>query len=285
MKDWETLEIVRHDAVVEIVLDRPQQRNALNALMCDELRATVQALRDDDSVHCVIVRANGPVFCAGADLKERQGMSLDDVRARRIKAFAAYDAIEQIGKPCIALVEGPAIGSGGEIAMACDFIVATDAAAFRTPEALWGTVGATQRMPRAVGKRLAKDMAFTGRTLSAQEAHDAGLVSRIVPVDDALESVRAMARTIAAASPLAMRLTKHCIDRGVETDPAGALAIEMLAIDTLLQSPDWGSRIARFGSGNQNGSDNGSDNGNSSGSSNDVDQAAGHAVKQGGGHV
>ncbi|VVD97660.1 enoyl-CoA hydratase [Pandoraea aquatica] len=269
MKDWETLEIVRQDAVVEVVLNRPQQRNALNAAMCDELRATVQALRDDDSVRCVIVRANGPVFCAGADLKERQGMSLDDVRARRIKAFAAYDAIEQIGKPCIALVEGPAIGSGGEIAMACDFIVATDAAAFRTPEALWGTVGATQRMPRAVGKRLAKDMAFTGRTLSAQEARDAGLVSRIVPADGALDAVRVMAQTIAAAPPLAMRLTKDCIDRGVETDPAGALAIEMLAIDTLLQSPDWGSKIARFGSG----------------TSNDVDHAANQDTKQGGGHA
>ncbi|WP_281192316.1 enoyl-CoA hydratase/isomerase family protein [Pandoraea oxalativorans] len=196
-------------------------------------------------------------------------MSLDDVRARRIKAFSAYDAIEQIGKPCIALVEGPAIGSGGEIAMACDFIVATDAAAFRTPEALWGTVGATQRMPRAVGKRLAKDMAFTGRTLSAQEAHDAGLVSRIVPADGALDAVRVMAQTIAAAPPLAMRLTKDCIDRGVETDPAGALAIEMLAIDTLLQSPDWGSKIARFGSGK----------------SNDVDHAANQETKLGGGHA
>ncbi|APD13326.1 enoyl-CoA hydratase/isomerase family protein [Pandoraea pulmonicola] len=253
MKDWETLALVRHDGFAEIVLDRPRQRNALNAAMCDELRALVQALRDDASVRCVIVRANGPVFCAGADLKERQGMSLDDVRARRIKAFAAYDAIEQIGKPCIALVEGPAIGSGGEIAMACDFIVATEAAAFRTPEALWGTVGATQRMPRAVGKRLAKDMAFTGRTLSAQEALVAGLVSRIVPASEALDTVRAMARDIAAAPPLAMHLTKHCIDKGVETDAAGALAIEMLAIETLLQSPDWGSRIAGFGSDTANG--------------------------------
>ncbi|WP_087724331.1 enoyl-CoA hydratase/isomerase family protein [Pandoraea sp. PE-S2T-3] len=248
MKVWETLQVERSDAVVEIVLNRPQQRNALNAVMCDELRECVQALRDDATVHCVIVRANGPVFCAGADLKERQGMGPDEVRARRVKAFAAYDAIEQIGKPCIALVEGPAIGSGGEIAMACDFIVATEAAAFRTPEALWGTVGATQRMPRAVGKRLAKDMAFTGRALGAQEAREAGLVARVVPADEALECVRGMAQAIAGAPPLAMHLTKDCIDRGVETDAAGALAIELLAIDTLLQSPDWGKKIASFGS-------------------------------------
>lgn len=248
MTPYETLIVERHEAVAEIVLNRPQQRNALNGAMCNELRALADALRDDASVRCVIVRANGPVFCAGADLKERKGMDIDGVRARRIKAFAAYDALEQIGKPCIALVEGPAVGSGGEIALACDFIVATEAASFRTPEALWGTVGATQRLPRAVGKRLAKDMAFTGRTLSAQEALEAGLVTRVVPAAQAGELVRQLAHEIAAAPPLAMQLTRRCIDRGVETDQAGALAVELLAIDTLLQSADWDRTIATFGS-------------------------------------
>jgi enoyl-CoA hydratase len=257
MKDYETLIVERHEAVAEIVLNRPQQRNALNATMCNELRALADALRDDSTVHCVVIRANGPAFCAGADLKERQGMGIDDVRARRIKAFAAYDAIEQIGKPCIALVEGPAVGSGGEIAMACDFIVATDAASFRTPEALWGTVGATQRLPRAVGKRLAKDMAFTGRALRAEEALAAGLVSRVVPAAQARDIVRQMAHDISAAPPLAMQLTKRCIDRGVETDQAGALAVELLAIDTLLQSADWNRTIATFGDSRNDGTDQG----------------------------
>jgi enoyl-CoA hydratase len=246
----ETLIVERHEGVAEIVLNRPEQRNALNAAMCDELRAAAVALRADDAIHCVIVRANGPVFCAGADLKERKGMTIDDVRARRLKAFAAYDAIEKIGKPCIALVEGAAVGSGGEIAMACDFIIATDNASFRTPEALWGTVGATQRLPRIVGKRLAKDMAYTGRTLSVKEAQQAGLVSRIVPASEAVSIVREIARDVAAAPALAMRLTRDCIDRGVETDPAGALAIEMLAIDTLLQDSDWNQSISTFGQSN-----------------------------------
>ncbi|MGB8417847.1 enoyl-CoA hydratase [Burkholderia sp. GAS332] len=248
MKEIETLIVERQEAVAEIVLNRPDQRNALNGAMCDALRKVAVTLRDDESVRCVIVRANGPVFCAGADLKERKGMTIDDVRARRLKAFAAYDALEQIGKPCIALVEGAAVGSGGEIAMACDFIVATENASFRTPEALWGTVGATQRLPRAVGKRLAKDMAFTGRSLSASEALAVGLVSRIVDSSDALATARQMARDIAAAPPLAMRLTRQCVDRGVESDPAGALAIEILAIDTLLQNADWKQSIASFGS-------------------------------------
>lgn len=261
MKEIETLIVERQEAVAEIVLNRPDQRNALNGGMCDALRKVAITLRDDESVRCVIVRANGPVFCAGADLKERKGMTIDDVRARRLKAFAAYDALEQIGKPCIALVEGAAVGSGGEIAMACDFIVATENASFRTPEALWGTVGATQRLPRAVGKRLAKDMAFTGRSLSASEALAVGLVSRIVDSSDALSTARQMARDIAAAPPLAMRLTRQCIDRGVESDPAGALAIEILAIDTLLQDADWKQSIASFGSTATVGQNNGGSHG------------------------
>jgi enoyl-CoA hydratase len=246
MTDDETLIVERLDGVAEIILNRPEQRNALNAPMCDELRAAAVRLRADESIRCVIVRANGPVFCAGADLKERRGMTIDEVRARRLKAFAAYDALEKIGKPCIALVEGPAVGSGGEIAMACDFIVGTEKTSFRTPEALWGTVGATQRLPRAVGKRLAKDMAYTGRTLCAGEALQAGLVSRIVPADEAVRLVRQMARDIAAAPPLAMQLTRDCIDRGVESDPAGALAIEIIAIETLLQGSDWKQAISGF---------------------------------------
>jgi enoyl-CoA hydratase len=246
MQHDETVQIERYGAVAEIILNRPAQRNALNLAMCGDLRAAAEALRDDASVHCVLIRANGPVFCAGADLKERQGMDDDAVRARRMQGFAAYHAIEQIGKPCIALVQGPAIGSGGEIAMSCDFIVATDAASFRTPEALWGTVGATQRLPRVIGKQLAKDMAFTGRALSAAEALALRLVARVVDGATALETTRAMAQQIAGAPVLAMRLAKQCIDRGVETDPAGALAIELLAIDEVLQQDDWGSTIATF---------------------------------------
>src|SRR6185369_14219370 len=102
------------------------------------------------------------------------------VRERRMKGFAAYAALEALQMPTIAVMQGPAVGSGCEIAGACDFIVATNAASFRTPEAIRGTVGATQRLPRILGKRLAKDMMLTGRSLSAEEAREAGLVSRLV---------------------------------------------------------------------------------------------------------
>ncbi|HUG78004.1 MAG TPA: enoyl-CoA hydratase/isomerase family protein, partial [Burkholderiales bacterium] len=135
--------------VATITLNRPEARNALNLAMCEALVAAAQGM--DDTVRLVFVRATGPVYCAGADLKERQGMDPAQVRDRRMKAFAAYGALEALPMPTIAVVEGAAVGSGCEIAAACDFVVATPEATFRIPEAIRGTVGATQRLPRILG--------------------------------------------------------------------------------------------------------------------------------------
>jgi enoyl-CoA hydratase len=225
--------------VATITLNRPGSRNALNLAMCDELRAAAERAAADAQVKLVLVRAAGPVFCAGADLKEREGMGEAQVRERRMKAFAAYAALEALPMPAIAVVEGPVVGSGCEIACACDFIVATLAASFRAPEAIRGTVGATQRLPRILGKRLAKDMLFTGRTLTAEEAERQGLVSRLVE-PARLEAVLAeVAKTITQAPAQALRLAKRCVDRGVELDPKGALETEIAAIEEQLASGAW----------------------------------------------
>src|SRR5262249_46707816 len=170
------------DGVATITLDRPESRNALNRAMCEDIVAAAAAARTDDA-RLVLVRGAGPVFCAGADLKERKDMSVDEVRNRRLRGFAAYHALDSLPMPTVAVVHGAAIGSGSEIAAACDFIVATPEATFATPEAMWGTVGATQRLARVLGKRLAKDLMFTGRKLTAEEARAAGLVTRIVAAD------------------------------------------------------------------------------------------------------
>jgi enoyl-CoA hydratase len=138
------------------------------------------------------------------------------------------------------VVRGAAIGSGVEIAAACDFIVATPDAVFSTPEALRGTVGATQRLPRVLGKRLAKDLMFTGRRLSAQEALAAGLVSRIA--GNPVAEVDRIAKAILDAPPEALRQAKQCIDRGVELDPRAALALELAAIEAQLASGRWMGR-------------------------------------------
>jgi enoyl-CoA hydratase len=234
--------------VASLTLNRPEARNALNTALCAALLdATRRAAADGAKL--LLLRARGPVFCAGADLKERQGMDDDAIRARRLKAFAAYDAIERLPMPVVAVVEGPAVGSGVEIAAAADFIIATPAASFRTPEALWGTVGATQRLPRVLGKRLAKDMMFTGRALSAQDALTAGLVSRIVAPEALEEAVAAIAATIAKAPPAALALAKRCIDEGLERDPRGALATELMAIEESLAAAEWRRAMAGFGEG------------------------------------
>jgi enoyl-CoA hydratase len=227
------------EGVATLTLNRPESRNALNLDMCDQLVSIAREIQENEEIKLVLVRASGPVFCAGADLKERQGMSEAQVRERRMKGFAAYAALEALPMPAIAVVEGPAVGSGCEIAGACDFIVATPAASFRTPEATRGTVGATQRLPRILGKRLAKDMMFTGRTLGAEEARDAGLVSRLVPALDLEEILSGIKAEILKAPANSLKLAKRCIDRGVELDPQGALDTEIAAIEEQLASGSW----------------------------------------------
>ncbi len=244
----QTVVYAARDGVATITLNRPASRNALNRAMCEDLLAACAAARADD-VRLVLVRGNGPVFCAGADLKERQGLSADEVRARRLRAFAAYDALEQLPMAAVAVVHGAAVGSGCEIAAACDFIIATPQATFATPEALWGTVGATQRLPRVLGKRLAKDMMFTGRKLTADEARAAGLVTRVVEPEQLDAVLAEIAATIAKAPAEALRAAKSCIDRGVELDPRGALATELLAIEENLAAGRWRERMSGFGSG------------------------------------
>jgi enoyl-CoA hydratase len=232
-----TILVEVRDAVATITLNRPESRNALNLAMCEALLAAAQGM--NDAVRLVLVRAHGTAFCAGADLKERQGMGEAQVRERRMRAFAAYAALEALPMPAIAVVEGAAVGSGCEIAAACDFIVATPQASFRIPEAIRGTVGATQRLPRILGKRLAKDLMFTGRTLGAEEAERHGLVARLVPAAK-LEAVLAeIAKVILGAPAPALRLAKRTIDRGVELDPKGALETELAAVEEQLAAGTW----------------------------------------------
>ena len=232
-----TIELkVLEGGVAMVALNRPEVRNALNLEMCEALLDAAKKAVDQD-VRLVFVRGNGPQFCGGADLNERKGKSEQWIRERRMRAFAAYGALESLPMPCIALVHGAVIGSGVEIAAACDFIVATPGATFRTPEAQRGTVGATQRLPRILGKRLAKDLMFTGRALSAEEARAAGLVARVV--EDLHKEATVIAEAILKASPLAMKLAKRTIDRGVELDPRGALQAEIEAIEEQLAAGQW----------------------------------------------
>ncbi|MFN8057906.1 MAG: enoyl-CoA hydratase/isomerase family protein [Vicinamibacterales bacterium] len=243
----ETLQVTIAEGAATLTLQRPAKRNALNLAMCHDLVTAASALGGDDSVRVVLVRAAGPVFCAGADLEERRSMDVSAVRARRLAAFDAYHALEALPIPVVAIVCGPAVGSGCEIAAACDFVVATPDASFRTPEALWGTVGATQRLPRVLGARLAKDLMFTGRTLSAAEALTAGLVTRLVSSTDLEHELGVMVATIVGASPAALAAAKRCLDAPLAAARREALVAEIAAIDGLLADPETRAGVTSLG--------------------------------------
>ncbi len=234
----------RAGAVARVTLNRPAVRNALDLPMCLALRAAFEVLDADADLRVVLLDAAGPVFCAGADLRERQGRDEAWVRSRRLAAFAVYEAIERCSKPVIAVVQGPCVGSGGEIAMACDFAVAARTATFRFPEPQWGTVGATQRLQRAIGKRRAKELLFTGRTMPVEEAYGLGLVARVA--DDAGAAAEEVANAIAKAPALAMALTKQAVDLGEEVALTIGIRIELAAIERVLADGGWRRGVESF---------------------------------------
>jgi enoyl-CoA hydratase len=244
---YTTIKLSVQDHVATLTLNRPESRNALSLVMCQELIRACRDLSQQTDVHVVLIDAMGSSFCAGADLKERQTMTTADLVARRVEGFTAYAAIEALPMPVIAVVQGPAFGSGGEVMAACDFVLASTEACFKYPEVGWGTIGATQRLPRIVGRRMAKELLFTGRVVDSQEAKTLGLVNHVYASDELQVKARAMAEAIAKCNPLTTRLTKRSIDQGLDTTREGALGIELLAIQENLQGSDWKTAIAKFG--------------------------------------
>lgn len=241
-----TVQERREGPIVWVELHRPDARNALNLAMCRALREKFEALDADPEVRVVILCGAGPSFCAGADLKERRGRDESWVIARRQAAYAAYEAISRCRKPVAAAVHGAVVGSGGEMAMSCDFIVAEAGAAFRFPEPQWGTVGATQRLQRIIGVTRAKELLFTGRAMPAEEAYQLGLVARIAPVAGLQSTATEIAAAIAKAPPLAMALTKEAVNLGSEVALAAGLLIEQAAVERCLRDSDWRKGVEQF---------------------------------------
>ncbi|MBW6417033.1 enoyl-CoA hydratase/isomerase family protein [Celeribacter sp. PS-C1] len=233
-------------AIARVTLNRPEARNAVNLDLCHALQASFDAFQGDTETAVVILDAEGPVFCAGADMRERKGKDEAWVVARRQASFRAYAAIEACPIPVVCAVQGPVVGSGGEISMACDFIVASDATTFLFPEPQWGTVGATQRLQRRIGVARAKELLFTGRKMGAEEAYALGLVARLVRAADLSSEVEAIAEKIASAPKTAMRLTKQAVDQGSRTDLTSGIEVEMAAIRQLLVQSDWKAGVEKF---------------------------------------
>ncbi|HVX29510.1 MAG TPA: enoyl-CoA hydratase/isomerase family protein [Nitrolancea sp.] len=235
MSQSATLRLELNPPIAEIVLDRPRQRNAVNHQMLDELQAALAATENDADVRVVLLRAEGPAFCAGNDMKERAGFTVEQVSARRRRGHEVLDALERHPRPCIAVVHGAAVAAGVELALCCDFILAGEAATFRYPEGVRGPGAGTRRLPARVGKAIAKELLYTGRTIDAHEAERLRLVNHVFPDDDLLAAARDMAATIARGRPVALSLTKRAIDTGIEPGPDDANRLEQEALEAALR--------------------------------------------------
>jgi enoyl-CoA hydratase len=215
---YETIKIDRRERVGLITLYRPKQLNALNVQMSREVLAALSAFDKDEGIGAIVITGNARAFAAGADIEEMAEKSFAEWHANDL--FAEWDRIRTISKPIIAAVGGYALGGGCELAMACDFIIAADDAQFGQPEIKLGIlpgIGGSQRLARAVGKSLAMDLILTGRNLRADEAYAAGLVARMVPSTELLQTALEAAHTIAGYNLPAVRLAKEAVNRAFET--------------------------------------------------------------------
>jgi enoyl-CoA hydratase len=227
------------EGVALVTLDRPQALNALNAALMDELVATLEELDANPACRCIVLAGGERAFAAGADIKEL--LHETPVSLLDHDRLAAWDRIAALGTPIVAAVRGYALGGGCELALACDLIVAGDDAQFGQPEIRLGVIpgaGGTQRLARAIGKARAMELILTGRTMSAHEAHAAGLVNRVVPAEATLEAALDLAAAIAAQPPLALRAAKEAVRLAFELPLSAGLAFERRAFALLFATED-----------------------------------------------
>ncbi len=214
---YETILAERRGRVAVVTLNRPKLLNALNQQAMREVVSALTAADADPGIGCSVLTGSDKAFAAGADIKEMSGLDFTDVV--RADWFAGWDGLAALRKPVIAAVRGLALGGGCELAMMCDVILAGDDARFGQPEIRLGTIpgmGGSQRLARLVGRPKAMEMCLTGRTMDADEAERAGLVSRVVPADRLLEEAVAVAEVIAGMSQPVAAMVKQCINRADE---------------------------------------------------------------------
>ncbi|MBO9502280.1 enoyl-CoA hydratase-related protein [Brevundimonas sp. A19_0] len=247
---YDTLAIERHDDGYAVVtLNRPEALNALNSALFRDLAAFLDAVEHDDTVRCLILTGAGDkAFAAGADIKEMADQTYAQMYTANFFALG-HDRITRFRKPIIAAVNGFALGGGCELAMLCDFIVASDKAKFGQPEINLGVapgIGGSQRLTRLVGKSKAMDMVLTARMMDADEAERAGLASRVVPHDTLMDEVRKIAARIAAQSPLAVMANKEMVNAALETTLTQGVQFERRLFHSLFAFEDQKEGMGAF---------------------------------------
>lgn len=247
MTEYEFLITEKKNGVGYIGLNRYEARNALNYGLLGELVQAARAYDEDPEVGVIVMHSClDKIFCAGADIKERRVMTDEQVVQRRIFARDSYDALEHLNKPLIAAINGKCMGGGCEIMGACDIILTSELSTFRYVEVAVGSVGATQRVTRFVGRQHANELLFTGRTIGTDEAYNMGLAARILPSENFMEHVAEAAEMIASHPRVTLLATKKAIKVAASAPPEIGVMYELMAIDYNLAKNDWRGSLDSF---------------------------------------
>jgi enoyl-CoA hydratase len=231
-----------------ITLNRPKQLNALNDELMQQLGAAALAFDDDYAIGCLVITGNEKAFAAGADIGAMATYGFADVY-KHDYITRNWETLRRVRKPVIAAVNGFALGGGCELAMMCDFIIAADSAKFGQPEIKLGIIpgaGGTQRLPRAVGKAKAMDLALTGRMMDAHEAERCGLVARVVPAEQLMDEALGAAKQIASYGQLAVKAAQESVDHAFEGPLAEGKMFERRLFHALFATADQKEGMAAF---------------------------------------
>lgn len=248
--NYENILVESREGIGIITINRPKALNALNTATINELGYAFTVFGEDEGIRAIVLTGAGEkAFVAGADIAAMR--DLDPLAAREF-AYTGQKVltkIETLAKPVIAAIGGFALGGGCELAMACDIRIAGENAKLGQPEVGLGVLpgfAGTQRLPRLVGKGIAKELLFTGEIIDAERAHAIGLVNRVVPAGEHLESALAMAKTIGTKGPLAVRFCKEAVNAGMEMDLDRACAYEAELFSVCFSTDDRAEGMGAF---------------------------------------
>ncbi|PLX45821.1 MAG: enoyl-CoA hydratase [Deltaproteobacteria bacterium] len=245
-----TLLVEREGGVVTLTMNRPEKMNSFSLELLREFGEVLGDIAYDPSLQCVIITGAGEkAFCAGADLAERAKMNETEVKKTVATIRRTMDLVENLPAPTIAAINGFAFGGGLEIALACDIRLISENAKVGLTEtslAIIPGAGGTQRLPRIIGKAKAKELIFTARRITGADAVEIGLASKCVPQSELLEEAKGIAAEIAKNGPVALRMAKRAVDKGMEMDLASGLAFESSCYEIIVPTEDRVEGLTAF---------------------------------------
>lgn len=245
--EWETVKIKKDGHIAIITINRPEAANALNTQLAIDMTNAIEYAQKDKEIWVAIMTGAGErAFCAGADLRERKTMSMEDYVWQRELIIKAFKAVDKFQKPLIAAVNGAAIGGGLIFALHCDMIYASENAVISMPEVKLGLVGGTVNLPRIIGKNKAKEFLFTGRKMSAEEGRELGIINKVFPQGELMNGVMALAQEIALNAPFAVCQAKKLVNLGMEVDMDTAFALEVECYNNAMNTEDRAEGVAAF---------------------------------------